>query len=338
MRAFDWRRLFAEQRIPYIDTGANVKRGEINIRCPWCGSADPSQHMGINLETGWYSCWRNRAQHSGKSPLRLIIKLLGIPYGRAREIAGLSDDYVDPEGFDALAARLMNRDKTAGRKEDTKRRVLDLDEDFVVIGERGRTRFHHNYLVNVRGFIQPGDIERLGKEYGICAGVGGAWSSRIVLPYYQDGELMTWTARAISDSTMRYRDLDRDESICPPKETLYNHDCMLTPARVLLVVEGPLDALKLDFYGKRHGVRAVGLSTNSATEEQAFLLQTAVGRIEKTLVMMDATPGGYGVVDSMRMKETLNFLPNLGFVKVPHGAKDGADLTPGEIDRWVQTL
>lgn len=336
MRVFDWRRLFAEQRVSYIERGANVKRGEINIRCPFCGSADPSYHMGINLENGWYSCWRNRAQHSGKSPLRLIIRLLGVPYERARQLAGLTDDYVDPEGFDAMAARLMGRDKTAGRKEETKRQFLWLDEDFVVIGPSGRTRRHWDYLTG-RGFNRAGDIEQLGRLYGVCAGVTGDYAQRVVLPYYQDGDLVTWTGRAVGDSTMRYRDLDRKDSVLPPKLTLYNHDAILAGGRVLVVQEGPFDALKVDYYGRSNSVRSVGLSTNSVTEDQAFLLQGAVGQFKRVVIMMD-NASQLSIADSMRMKDSLSFLPDLGIERVPFGSKDGADLTPFEIEQWTMTL
>lgn len=334
MRAFDWRKLFAEHRVSFIERGPNVKRGEINIRCPFCGTADPSHHMGINLETGWYSCWRNRAQHSGKSPLRLIIKLLNVPYGRAREIAGLGAEYVDPEGFDAMAAKLMGRDNSTGRKEELQRRVLRLDEDFQLITQHGRTRAHFNYLVDERGF-NANDIEALGRRYGICAGVRDAWNSRVILPYYQDRELVTWTGRAMGDSFMRYRDLSRDESVLPPKETLYNHDCILEGGRVLVVAEGPFDALKLDFYGRPWGVRAVGLSTNSITEEQAFLLQAAVSKFERTVLMMDQNESGLGIVDSLRMKQQLAFLPDLKTMHVPFGKKDGAELSPQQIKIWA---
>lgn len=342
MRAFDWRRLFAEHRIPLIERGPNVKRGEVNIRCPFCGSADPSYHMGISLETGWYSCWRNRSQHSGKSPVRLIIRLLGVPYARAREIAGLGDDYVDPEGFDAMAARLMGRLRSGAHAEVKQRRFLDLDPGFVPIEPRGRTRHHHEYLTG-RGF-RATDVDHLGRLYGVCAGIAGRWGGRVVLPYYLDGELVTWTARAIGDSTMRYRDLDRSEpdgggdwSILPPKETLYNHDCIAGSGRALVIVEGPMDALKIDFYGRLHGVRAVGLSTNSVTDEQAWLLQGAIGAFETIAVMMD-NAGTLGIVDSMRMKQELSFIPGLSVMKVPFGAKDGGELTPAEVDQWARTL
>lgn len=336
MRAFDWLRLFAERRIPFVERGANVKRGEVNIRCPFCGSADPSQHMGIELETGWYSCWRNRKQHSGKSPVRLIMRLLDVPYGMAREIAGLSRDEVDPEGFDAVAARLLGR---AGREPAAvKRERLQLDPGFRVIDGAARTRAHRDYLARARGFDQPDDVYHLGRLYGVCAGVSDLWAGRVILPYWQDGELVTWTGRAVGDSRLaRYRDLSRDESIVAPKETLYNHDAILEGGRLLAVVEGPMDALKLDYYGRRGGLRAVGLSTNSATEEQAWLLQAAASRFSRCFLMMDEGDP-LGIVDSLRVARGLSFLPGIGAERVPFGAKDGAELTPAEIHRWASSL
>jgi hypothetical protein len=152
MRPFDWQTFLREHRIAFITQGANVKRGELNIKCPFCGSADPSQHMGLNLDTGWYSCWRNRAQHSGKSPVRLIMALLRVPYHRARELAGLGEAYVDPEGFDALAARLLRSEGMTGRPAEVRRRKLFMDESFEPIRNHGRTRKAYEYLRDERGF------------------------------------------------------------------------------------------------------------------------------------------------------------------------------------------
>jgi hypothetical protein len=336
MRVIDWERLLREQRIPFAESGPNIKRGEIGIRCPFCGSADPSMHMGLSRETGWWSCWRNRAQHSGKSPLRLLMRLLGVPYGVARELAGLGDDYIDPEGFDALAAKLMRRDDTTGRPEETQRRRLDLDGDFVPIEPRGRTRHHFDYLVDSRGF-DADDIKALGRLYGVCAGVSGPFSGRVVLPYYQDGDLVTWTGRAIGPAKIRYRDLEIADSLLPPKLTLFNHDCMLAGGNVLVLQEGPMDALKVDFYGRRYGIRSTALSTNSIQDAQAYLLQTAINKFKRVLVMLD-NASILGIVDSMRMRQELSFLPNVATAKVPYGAKDGADLTPSKIRRWSQQL
>lgn len=176
MRVFDWRPFLEEHAIPYITRGPNVSRGETNIRCPFCGSADPSFHMGLNPETGWWSCWRNRTAHSGKSPVRLIMKLLSVSFHQAREIAGLGDDYVDPEGFDAMAARILNRLGNNGQKAPVaERRFLELDPGFLTIKDSGRTRLHWNYLYNERGFNTTrrgiDDVDLLARTYNLRAGV-----------------------------------------------------------------------------------------------------------------------------------------------------------------------
>lgn len=349
MRAFDWQRLLEEQRIEYVTRGPNVKRGEINIKCPFCGSADPSHHMGLNLENGWWSCWRRRDIHSGKSPLRLIMALLRVPYGRAREIAGLGDDYVDPEGFDAVAARILG--KTGDIKPSaTERRFLDFEPDFQPITDKVRTRRHWNYLFD-RGFKRVNrdgvdDVDRLVRDYKLMAGMRGNWTDRIIIPFYLDGQLVTWTGRAIGPSERRYRDLelqpspwrkDAPWSILGPKETLYNVDCISKGGKALVLQEGPFDVLKVDFYGRRFGVRSVGLATNSMSEAQTHLLRMAEGKFHKLIVMMD-TKSDLGVVDSLRMRQNLAFIPDVRIEPVPYGAGDGGALTAAQVEAWAQQL
>jgi len=339
MRTINWREILQDHHIAFIESGANVKRGELAIQCPFCGSADPSKHMGLNLETGWWSCWRNRSEHSGKSPLRLLMRLLNVPYYRARQIAGLGEDYVDPEGFDAVAARILGRGNQETARPGTQdRRFLTLDPDFQLISDKSRTRKHWNYLYAARGFNRrESDPGALADEYGLMAGVIGYWSDRIIIPYFQDHKLVTWTARAIGPATIRYKDLSIDDSILPPKETLFNFDCIAAGGKALVLVEGPLDVLKLDFYGKRFGVRAVGLSTNSIKEVQSFLLQGASEAFDQVIVMLDNATQ-LGIIDSIRMKQALHFLPNISVSAVPFGAKDAGDLTPAEVINWARNL
>src|SRR3990170_3506093 len=62
------------KRILYLDSGSNVSRGNINICCPFCPD-DPSYHLGINLETGYWGCWRDSG-HRGVT-LKRLFKALG---------------------------------------------------------------------------------------------------------------------------------------------------------------------------------------------------------------------------------------------------------------------
>lgn len=336
MRAFDWRDLLSRQGVAFIERGPNVKRGELNIRCPFCGSADPSYHMGLNLETGWWSCWRNKEAHSGKSPLRLLVRLLGISYYKARELAGLSDDYIDPEGFDAVAARLMGRGEDAKRPEQIRRRVLKPDQHFKRISDRAGTRRWWNYLYERRGFSHPDDVDRLCDQYRLYAARDGTWSGRLILPYFMDGELVSWTGRSITDASVKYLDLTLEESLVAPKHTLFNHDCIRKGGRVLVVQEGPMDALKIDFYGQDFGVRSVALSTNSITSDQMLLIEEAADSFDRVIIMLDtATP--LGVVDSMRMKQELRAInQQLEIAAVPYGLKDGAMLSPRQATEWAR--
>ena len=340
-RAIEWRRLLADEGVPFIERGANVKRGEINIRCPFCGSADPSYHMGLNLDTGWWSCWRNRAAHSGKSPLRLLMALLRIPYWRARELAGLGEDFIDPEGFSAVAARLLGRSKGQEGVAPTVDRKLRFPDDLEPFGRKASSARGLRYLEH-RGFSGDSPLmgwhaQMLAECYDLRWASSGHWRDRIIIPYCIGGELVSWTGRAIAPAAIRYLDLSVDESIIPVKETLFNYDCIERGGRALVIVEGPLDALKVDFYGFGKGVRAVALSTNSLNEEQAFMVEEAVGRFDHIYVSMDNS-GPLSIIDGMKMKQELGFIPGIKVAQVPYGLKDAGELTPVQAIQWTDQL
>lgn len=331
--ALNWRSLLQEHGIQFIEKGPNVKRGELNIQCPFCGSADPSHHMGLNPETGYWACWRN-STHRGKSPLRLLVQLLHIPYFRARQLAGLGEDYVDPDGFDAVAARVMGRTGVT-QVEHVHREFLQFPAEVQPLTERGPTHRVFEYLVG-RRFSRTGALDAC-ELYNLRAARFGPWQDRLILPYTMNHELVAWTGRAIAPSTIRYKDLSLDDCLVPIKHTLFNHDAMLDGGLALVVVEGPVDALKVDLFGRDHGVRSVALSTNTCGPEQMYLLEAAAYNFDRVVVMMD-NAGQLGVVDSMRMKSQLSSIPKLTLTPVPYGAKDAGELTPTQAYTWAQQL
>lgn len=319
-----------------IDRGPNVKRGEINIRCPFCGSADPSFHMGLNLDTGFWACWRNR-DHRGKSPLRLLVQLLGVSYYQARKLAGLTDDtYVDPDGFDAVAARIMGRDNLE-KVEHVRREFLDYPREFHRLDERGSGRRFFYYLAWDRNFGMAG-TRALADEYGVMYANRGPFKERVIFGYRDhDANLLGWTGRAIAEASIRYRDLETDDCIVPIKQTLLNLEHAARGGKVLVVCEGPIDALKVDVFGSRFGVRAVALSTNSLSAAQTYLLEEVAPFYEKVLVMMDQA-SQLGVVDSMRMRQDLRTVSNASIIPVPYDLKDAALMSPRQAVRWAEQL
>lgn len=336
-KPLDWRGTLTQHGVRFIERGANVKRGEINIQCPFCGSADPSYHMGLNLEHGAWACWRN-SDHRGRSPLRLLVKLLNISYGHARQLAGLDDTVVDPDGFDAVAARVMGRDSRITNMDQVRREFLQMPKEFVPVREGGASSRFFAYLRG-RGFDAAG-IEDLGAFYGVRAAISGNFKDRVVLPYYVDDELVAWTARAIAPAEIRYKDLALDDCLLPIKQTLFNYDAMTqSPDKrcALFVVEGPMDALKLDCYGFDHGVRAVALSTNSMSEEQLYIIEEFAPFFPYVYVMLD-NASMLGVVDSMRMKQRLHGIPNLAIMPVPYGLKDAGEMSAFQARTFAHDL
>lgn len=336
-RIFDWLDCVERNGIDHIHRGPNVKRGEINIKCPFCGTADPSHHMGLSLATGFWACWRN-VNHRGKSPLRLLVALLRIPYWKARQLAGLDDDYVDPEGFSAAAARVLRASAPTSISDPAPVvRSLRLPAGFELIENRGRSRYHYAYLAETRGF---GDaVDDLIEDYLLCYSKTDEQRDRIVLPYIEEGALVAWTGRAIGTTTsIRYKDLEVDLCAVPIKDTLYNHDAAITKGRILVVVEGPFDALKLDFFGKDLGVRAVALSTNSISDEQIYILEEACVNFDRLVFLMDQKKSGLGIVDSMRMKHRVSTIRNASTETVPKGLKDAGAMTPQQALEFSQYL
>ena len=332
MARLNWTELLTTHRISFIERGANVKRGEVNIKCPLCGSADPSYHMGLNLTNGFWACWRNSA-HRGKSPVRLIMALLKVPYYKARELAGLGEDFTDPEGFSALAGRLLRGEVTA--KEERRKRVSwprDARPINAAISYRA-----WKYLSEDRGFGP--NTAKLVEEYDLRVCNSHPWGDRILIPYFLDGNLVTWTGRSVINHPIRYRDLETHESVRAPKETLFNIDSAHEAGgRVLLAVEGPFDALKLDFYGRAVGVRAVAFSTNSMTEDQLYMLAAIADNFPKLMVMHDQTNTATGAVHSMTLKARISHIAHAQTCSPPFGVKDGGALSRKQAVQFTDEL
>jgi hypothetical protein len=261
------------------------------------------------------------------------VAILGVSYHAARDIAGLGPGYIDPDGFDEIAARLLRPKVTLPEAAE---KDLQLPSSFRPIElDSLRASRYVRYLIEDRGFTRR-DLPGLVAAYGLQYSLTGDFKDRIILPYYLAGKLVTWSGRSIANSTVRYRDLDRDSSTVPAKETLYCFDSAVG-ASVLVVVEGPFDALKLDFYGRRFGVRAVGLSTNSITDKQIYLLEQLTTRAKRTIIQLD-TLSSLGIVGSMRLRDRIGHLPNLEILPVPYGKKDAGELSPREATAYARSL
>jgi len=228
----------------------------LNIQCPWCGTADPSFHLGINPKTGAYSCWRNRSAHSGYSPFRLLNQLLG-----AVKASAILRKYgvVQRAAQDVVSVRAEERPSVLHYPIGIAPYQAHLDDIFT------------RYLVQARGFAQE-DLAQVIQRFNLRVGRHGTYAGRWIIPYMVAGRVVYFTARAItSNAVLRYKACPDALAVLNPSTLLFNAEALDNPAGVILC-EGALDAIKATIYGP---IPAVALGTNNASAAQIQQLTRA---------------------------------------------------------------
>lgn len=313
-----------DHRIPYKESGKNVAHGNVNIRCPLCGANDPSEHMGINLETGYWACWRD-PNHRGKSPLKLVTTILGCTYQEARDELGIT--LRDPSELEKVLKSLQNEPELPF--EEPKAKELKFPKEFKGISKKPPRAQYFNYLT-MRGF-NPEDIKDLCKLYELKCCDEGYWRKRIIVPVYEEGKLVTWVGRSISKlEETRYLNLStkpdkynpNEVAVKSVKSTILNYDLLIkNPLEKLYICEGPFDALKVDYYGRQCGIRATCLYGINMSEEQHELILEVSKGFKQTFVLLDRASPHIGLE---LCRELVEIGPRL--VTLPDAIKDPGDI------------
>jgi hypothetical protein len=308
---FDVENFLIEYHIPYTTT----KDGVV-ISCPWCGSADPGQHLAWNSVKGWH-CWRN-SEHAGRKPHRLICRLIGCAFDRASEIVSIHGSSLD----------VLDRRYRQEPDKDNKPTKLLMPKEFRSLSSKGAGLRYAEYLINKRGFRKV-DIPILAEEYSLKFATSGPQHHRIIFPLYFKRKLVCWTGRTISLQVKpRYLTLGDDDvgifrALQSPKSLIYNYDQLRGGGKVLVLVEGPLDALKMDLYGRSHGVRTTCLFGTGITIEQVDLIKVLMEKFDKLVIIGDQ----WAESNVWHIHERLLTLrPSL--VPLPNGVED-----PGALSR-----
>lgn len=279
----DWLRFFDDHGVDYATRGPNVKHGNVNIACPMCGD-DPSHHMGVSLEGDKWGCWRS-ADHVGRKPKNLIKHILGCSYNQAKII---EEQYsaADPENLDEALESLLIGEQTDSAP--VKRKRLKFRPEFKTIVNKGTTRRFWQYLKG-RGF---NDVDLLVELYSLKCASTGDWKDRVIVPIYSPkGKVLSWTSRAIgvTHDAPRYLALSEEAGgLVNVFHTLWNMDVLQEGNELLMIVEGPFDAMKVDYYGMNHGCSATCTFGTSMSEEQAMMIAEASKNFSKTVLLYDA--------------------------------------------------
>jgi hypothetical protein len=332
---FDWLGFLNQHGVPYVEHGPNVARGNVNIRCPWCGSADSSEHLGISLTGKGWGCWRNH-DHRGKSPVRLIRALIGVGVAEALQICApdrLQQLASDHTLGDTLAALLS--ETTAIQ---TARTTLEYPDFIVPIADRGLGRHHVNYLVS-RDYTRA-EVSDLIRQYDLRRATAGAFLNRVIVPVTLLGQLVNWTGRAIGSSDLRYRTLSTDPvkaersglpvAAVSIEKTVFNFDALMqADGGTLAVGEGPFDAIRMDYFGQEYGTRATCFfGTGNLTDQQVELIGDIAGNFDRRVLVVDTDAS----VDSLRMWSRLERL-DFESAYLPRNIKDPALMNVGDMRR-----
>ena len=326
---FDWLSFLQQRGIQYVTRGKNVAKGNINVQCPFCGQADPSEHMGISLSGEGWSCWRND-EHRGKAPQRLIMALLRCSRNEADIIVGVRSRELDSDAqFGQTVSAMMNPDQ--GQQEEAG--DVQFTPDMLPLVDRGHGRLFIDYLVR-RSYTRPEAVE-LAKLYGLRYAMRGPFRYRVIVPVTENGVLVNWTGRAInSNAELRYRTLSTDVekaqkaglpvAALSTNKALWNFDELkASKGKVLVVCEGPFDALRVDFLGHAQGIRATCIfGLGNLTVAQVQRLEQLIGNYQRRVLLLD-NAASMNAISMMAKLEHLGF--QLKFL--PNGIADPAEFT-----------
>lgn len=329
---FDVLGFLQSNNISYITKGVNVKKNEININCPFCAKTsnpDPSYHLGIDVEKLRFSCWRNRKSHCGRTLHKLLMVLLQCNYSRACELLGNQPIWLNEDKFEHLFDEPISHTESV---------PLEFPSEFDRIDPSlYRCQRFCDYLSSDRGF-ESKHLKGLIHRYSLHYALKGQYKDRIIIPNYINSQLINWTGRSIySKAPLRYLSLNNDQgALVSIKNCIFNSDALLRGGDILIVVEGPFDAIKVDFYGFKYGIRCTCLFNKKATISQLGYLGELSNIFNRIVVMFDAGEK----LDQIDLLNQLSWLPENLVVdwSCPSHVKDPGELSASDVYGLCTTL
>jgi hypothetical protein len=293
----DWRGLLGSLGIDWKDRGANTSRGNVNVCCPFCGPDDDGYHMAISESIEAYHCYRSPRRHSGRSFMHLL--------------TGMGLKRVD-------AVQALNRYR-ANMVQAPAREVQDSpDRAWANMRTAAAAQPYLNYL-GKRLFDDPA---RTAMTHDLRYAPEGKWAQRLLIPVYWKDELLTWIGRAIKpELTPKYynRPCNDDSYIYVPRPQ----------AKVQIIVEGPLDALKLAVALAGTDVSGVALCSKALNASKMLKLRSLPAQGWHLMLDNDAP-----LADAFAMqRELAGALGGLyiGRLRPPSSFKDAGEMPEGLV-------
>lgn len=191
-----------ELNIRYQTEGKDCRPGWLQLVCPFCHG---NPYLGYNLSGNYFHCWRC-------GPLRILDTLAEFTGQPARALRKYTED--------------IERDRSVTA---VKRGKLVLPAGL------GPLKPAHSRYLKRRGYY-PKQLEHHWGIQGIAHSIRLSW--RIFIPIMFEGEIVSWTTRSISNSTLRYVSASPSEELLDHKKLLYGEDYC---RHAIIVHEGPFD-------------------------------------------------------------------------------------------------
>lgn len=309
----DWRKILDQLGIDYKEGGKSTAKNNIYVSCPWCGESD-GQHLGISVKGKGWGCWR-RQEHRGTSATKLIAALTGMSFAQAARIVG-EEDALELVGDEAVATKIRSMLMSSAEAQSNvteKPKELKFPSEIRLLKDRpyslksgkrvkyGVDKPFRDYLIK-RGY-EIFELGLLSRYYGLHYALSGLFQYRLIFPVFgEHGDLVTWTGRTVvPDKEPRYLSLTMDPELAKKYDmgpALANiKDCLFNEyelfkykeqRKLLIVVEGPFDAMRVDFVGRENSkVNATCMFGKTVSDTQLEKLDQVARKFKYRLLLTD---------------------------------------------------
>lgn len=241
--------------------GVNWKRGEWNMRCPYCGDSKKSKRIKRfyvfwypKYGTWLYKCYNGgcEATESG-DVVSLVAHLKGMSYSQAKKLLG--DDTYDST---TVRKKLKGIKKEEEPRKQSGKLDLNLKLECYSVDDEPDDRIGQRYVEALRNFVKDRKV-----PIECFVAHSGRYKSRVILPIYISGEMVYFQARSITEGhEPRYLN-----PIVEKEHHVLNID-NFDRDKYIVVTEGLLDALMIDY---NQGTTPLGGQVNDDLLKILFL-------------------------------------------------------------------